>query len=159
MSDNKIKYHPLSHPYAERLNTTLANQKELLQCLENRIVLINQNGSNKSEFELNENRIVTIESSAKISAIKNTIKIKEEYFREFMRQLMIDLEDCDKNFDKIIKKAKKSILPGIKLALDSVKEKWDLIESNIEFKVTLYKHLKKLLYVIRQIDTIRIIIF
>jgi len=133
----------INHPYMEKLQGTLAQHKKLLSHLELRMVLIGQNSANLSEYDINENEIIKIKTEGEIDILKRTITEKEGYFKKFMQQFVIDLDDMEKNYDTILQKAKDSKKDAIRDVLYKVK--WDVLENNTEVKLHFYKRLKKLI--------------
>ena len=144
MSEEKIEENkPINHPYMQTLQGTLEVHKKLLSCLEKRIAIIGQNASSLTEYDLNENEITKIKTIGEIDILKRIIREKEQYFIKFMHQFVAEVEDLEKNYDSVLRKAKTSKNDAIRHILYSAK--WDTIESNIEVKLALYKRLKKML--------------
>jgi len=136
---------PMNHPYAEKLQETLKTQKKMLECLEKRLVLMTESYATKTEFEKNEIEILRIKTEAEIDILKRVISEKENYFVRYMQQFVADLEDMEKNYERLLKicRAQQNANDGAKQLLNSVK--WDVLEKNIEVKVHFYKRMKDFL--------------
>jgi hypothetical protein len=133
----------INHPYMKRLQSTLQTHKALLACLEKRIVLLGQNASTATEYELNENEITRIKTGGEIDILKRIIAEKEKYFINFMHQFVQDLEEVEQEYDSLLIKAQESKKDEVRNVLYNVK--WDAVQESIEVKIHLYKRLKKLL--------------
>lgn len=133
-------------PYIEVLQNELKDHHAYFEMLTKRIALIKANNgyTEKSEFEKNEIEITIVETRGKIAALKKLITQREEYYKQYSVQYAKDLEDCDKNFDKIVELAKAKA-PKNKILDEELKViNWDNVAKMPEVKVTLYKRLKQL---------------
>lgn len=137
----------ISHPYLDVLQKTLDKHYALLKCLELRNKLLADSREEKDEYNKNESDILTFKTEREIMTIKSVIKEKEKYFSEFIQQFIKDKEEMDKRYDDMLKNAKMlsdpSKRPDIYNLLNSVK--WDVVETDIEVKLNLYKRLKNLM--------------
>jgi hypothetical protein len=132
----------MNHPYAKVLQDTLATHKKMLDCLEKRLTLIHIDYATKNEHEKNEIEIIKIKTHGEIDSIKKVIKQREEYFVNYMKQFAIDVEECEKEYETILNKAKSSKDTAIIELLASVN--WKGVDENIEVKIKLYQRLKAL---------------
>jgi hypothetical protein len=132
----------MNHPYAKVLQDTLATHKKMLDCLEKRLTLIHIDYATKNEYEKNEIEITKINTHGIIESIKKVIKQREEYFVNYMKQFAIDVEECEKEYETILNKAKSSKDTAIIELLASVN--WKGVDENIEVKIKLYQRLKAL---------------
>ena len=131
----------INHPYLEVLQETLAVHKKMLDCLEKRLVLVHIDYALKNEYEKNEIEIVKIKTQGEIDALKKVIKMREEYFINYMKNFSIQMEECEKEYEDILSKAK--LNSKVSPILDTVN--WLAVKENIEVKVKLYQRLKDLL--------------
>lgn len=132
----------MNHPYIKVLQETLATHKKMLDCLEKRLTLIHIDYATKNEYEKNEIEIVKIKTHGEIDALKKVIKKREEYFINYMKQFSIDFEECEKNYEKVLNKAKSMKDRNMIELLTSVN--WKNVDENIEVKIKLYQRLKDL---------------
>jgi len=144
MSEEQIEK-AINHPYMENLKATLVTQKNMKECLEKRLRLIDIDLSKKNEYELNEIEITKIRTIGEIDVLKRVIYEKENYFIKYMQQFIKDVEELDKNYEKVIAEArtKAKTNPHIDNTLKSVK--WDVVKTNMEVKIHLYKRLRDLM--------------
>lgn len=135
----------INHPYLQQLKNTLVTQKTMKECLEKRLFLIHLDYVNKSEYEKNEIEIAKIKTQGEIDVLKRVIDEKENYFIKYMKQFVIDIEEVEKEYENIIKKAKIKATTNTEMTnlLGSVN--WKNVEENVEVKIHLYKRLKDLL--------------
>lgn len=134
---------PINHPYMQVLQSTLQNQKTLLECYEKRMSLISIGLATKNEFERNEIEITKIKTQGEIDICKRIIKEKEDYFIKFMNQFVIDLDECNKEFEATLKQARMSKDENIVKVLQSAN--FDAINTNEEVRIHFYKRLKSML--------------
>lgn len=132
----------INHPYIKTLENTLIIHKRLLECLEKRLVLIHTDYALKNEYQKNEIEIEKIKTQAEIDSVKRIISERENYFQKYMAKFVVDAEEVDKNYEKLLDKIKKDKKAGSKELLDSVN--WKAVEENIEVKIKLYERLKNL---------------
>ncbi len=135
----------INHPYMDRLKKTLESYKYHLTCLEKRMVLIDNDSANCSDFELNEKEILKIKTISEIDVLKRTIKLKEDYFVKYFKITSVELDEMERNFNKIINEAKAKRLKNkaVNKLMSEVRK--DVLKSNDEVKLTYYKLLKKAL--------------
>lgn len=134
---------PINHPYMSFLQSTLQTHKQLLECYEKRMSLISIGSASKNEYEKNEIQITRIKTQSEIDICKRVIKEKEDYFVKFMNQFVVDLDECEKNFDSLLQRAKFSSDAAIMNILHAAN--YNAIHQNAEVKIHFYKRLKKLL--------------
>ena len=132
----------MNHPYAKVLQDTLATHKKMLDCLEKRLTLIHIDYATKNEHEKNEIEIIKIKTHGEIDSIKKVIKQREEYFVNYMKQFTVDVEECEKEYETILNKAKLSKDINISEFLRTVN--WKGVDENIEVKIKLYQRLKSI---------------
>ena len=132
----------MNHPYAKVLQDTLATHKKMLDCLEKRLTLIHIDYATKNEHEKNEIEIIKIKTQGEIDSIKKVIKQREEYFVNYMKQFSVDVEECEKEYETILNKAKLSKDINISEFLRTVN--WKGVDENIEVKIKLYQRLKSI---------------
>jgi len=132
----------MNHPYAKVLQDTLATHKKMLDCLEKRLTLIHIDYATKNEYEKNEIEIVKIKTHGEIDSLKKVIKQREEYFVNYMKQFSIDVDECEKEYEKVINKAKSSKDINVIEFLKTVN--WQGVEEHIEVKIKLYQRIKAL---------------
>lgn len=135
----------INHPYIKTLQDTLAIHKKMLDCLEKRLVLIHTDYATKNEYEKNEIEIIKIKTHGEIDALKKIIKQREDYFEKYMKQFVIDIEDCENNYETVLLKAKKisNTNNEVKNFLSLVN--WKNVDENIEMKIKFYQRLKDLI--------------
>lgn len=147
MSDEKVieKYPALSHPYMEKLQGTLNTHEELLDCLEKRLALIGTDAANQTDYDLNENKILRIKTLGEIDSLKKIIKAKKDYFIKYMHQFVRDMELMEKQYDSLLHKAQQKANKNDELRDLLYSVRWDIVDTNVEVKLILFKRLKKIL--------------
>jgi len=135
----------INHPHMENLKATLVTQKTMKECLERRLRLIDVDLSKKSEYEKNEIEITKIRTIGEIDVLKRVIYEKENYFIKYMQQFIKDLEELDKNYDKVIAQARTQAKTNTHVDNTLKSVKWDVVKTNMEVKIHLYKRLKDLM--------------
>ncbi len=135
----------INHPYLKTLQSTLQVHYDLLERLTKRLHLIKNQFVTKTEHEQNEIEITIINTREEISALKKVIQFRENYFSQFMRQFVVDLEETEREYDKVLEAAQERRVknPALDGLLNSVA--WDIVETNIEGKIKLYQRLKKMI--------------
>lgn len=159
MKEETLAPAPLLHPHMDVLQTTLERQKYLLELLESKKRKLNEMIDSNvlqlpeadSSFELQQMEYVIINYKIdllkiedQIKAQKRSVQVKEQHFIEYMKQFVIDCNDCDKFYDIVIDKATKMATSNknIKDIMDKVV--WSAVEKNVEVKIDLFKRLVKL---------------
>lgn len=132
----------LYHPYIKTLQGTLAVHYTLFEALNKRISLIKTNFASKSEFEKNEIEITIIKTTTEIESLKKVIDAREDYFKKYIQQFAIDVEEMEKGYEELLEKSKASKDKVVVQMLESVN--WEFVQSNIEAKIKLYQRLKKM---------------
>lgn len=143
MEKKQIK--PINHPYMDKLQSTLNEYKYKLSCLEKRLVLIDHDSANASDYELNEKELIKIKTKGEIDILSRIIKLKEEYFIKYFKTMSVELDDMEKNYDKILNKAKSQRRKN--KAIDNLMStiKVDVLKVNDEVKLHYYKAIKQAL--------------
>lgn len=135
----------LNHPYLKTLQGTLSGFYKLQERLVKDTILIKENYATKSEFEKNRIEISIIKTNNEIESINKVIDARENYFKKYIQQFVIDLKECDDNFDSVLETAKQKSAKNNNIlnTLNSIV--WDVVNSNIEAKIKLYQHIKKII--------------
>lgn len=140
----KQQINPANHPYMKTLQDKLTPAKQKLECLEKRIVFIQEGDMiTGTPYQKNEAMILLIETREKIEAIKRIIKEKEAYFLKFMAQYIEDMDEIDSNFDNVVARARKQAETDEALAEFLGKIFWENLNKNTESKIYFYKQIKK----------------
>ena len=135
----------INHPYIKNLQETLSTHKKMLDCLEKRLVLIHTDYATKNEYEKNEIEITKIRTHGEIDALKKVIKQREDYFENYMQKFVIDLEDCNNNYENVLAKAKKISTTDKELKHFLSLVNWKNVDENTEVKIKFYQKLKDLI--------------
>lgn len=135
----------INHPYIKNLQETLSTHKKMLDCLEKRLVLIHTDYATKNEYEKNEIEITKIRTHGEIDALKKVIKQREDYFEKYMQKFIIDLEDCNNNYENVLAKAKKISITDEELKHFLSLVNWKNVDENTEVKIKFYQKLKDLI--------------
>jgi hypothetical protein len=138
------------HPYTKELQKTLDVARLKINCLEKRIKLIDKKYFSKNLFSFlinsydrNEATLTKIATQNEISALKRVIKEKEQYFVEYMKQYVEDIEEVESNFDRVVKEANEKAKTNSTLKDFLSKIIWENLEKNTEAKIYFYKQIKK----------------
>tara|TARA_R110000868_G_scaffold46244_5_gene152935 strand:- start:107 stop:544 length:438 start_codon:yes stop_codon:yes gene_type:complete len=132
-------------PYIDDLQASLDVTRMMQECLEKRIELGMNHMKDVSEYEQNEIKILLIRTRGEIDTLKKVISEKEDYFKKYIEEYEKDVEEMNKNYDSVIQTAhaKKE---GNKLLKHTMEDaKWDVINSTEQYKVAIYKRIKKIL--------------
>lgn len=131
----------LNHPYMEVLNNGLNKIKKFRECL---VLRTSLKKNFKDDWERNEHEILLMKTDDEIKAKDLTIRERESYNIEFMNQFIPRLEECDKNFDTVMEKAKsESASAEVKKIISTVN--WEAVSSNVEVRVALYERFSKMI--------------
>lgn len=145
----------LHHPYMDILKSTLETQKKLLELLQKRRSYLQEYAKSHfpeppqghpyenfdERYKHNEYLILLIETDGRIAAQNKSVADKEQYFIKYMQQFTVDADECEKEFDKVIKRAQQINTPEMKLSIVN----WEMVEKNIEVRIALFKRLKELI--------------
>lgn len=144
------------HPYRQKLEDSLYEQKELLSLLEEKSKLINSAISNSQELNWNnmsvmlkldtiDFKISLIENNNRIKSVKNAIKIKQDYFDRFITQIEKDIAEVEQHYDDYLSKVIELSLKDSNVKLFLSKNDFNKIAENIELKIKVFKEFKKIL--------------
>ena len=143
---------PLKHPYMDDvLVPRLFKAKKLLECLEIRKTYLekltgfNPGDDTKEKYQHNEYLIEIIETDGRIASQKNLIAERERYNVQFMKQFVIDIQDCDKFYDAALAKAKAMATSNKRIREELAATKWENIDTNLEVKIAFFKRLVNLI--------------
>lgn len=127
--------------YLQELQSTLDTSKEMLELLNNRIAFLSLY-SNKSPYQINENKINILKTKGEINTLRSIIFEKEKYFEKFAKQFDIEKAEMEINFDKLLKDVKIKRLKDDKL--DNLMKGVDMekVLSSVETKLAFYKTIK-----------------
>jgi hypothetical protein len=138
------------HPYTKELQKTLDVARLKISCLEKRVELIDKYYFTKhllsflnSAYSKNEAMLTKIATQNEISALKRVIKEKEQYFVEYMKQYVEDIEEVESNFERVVKEANEKAKTNETLRVFLSKIIWENLEKNTEAKIYFYKQIKK----------------
>jgi hypothetical protein len=132
-------------PYIDDLQASLDVTRMMQELLEKRIELGMSHMNTLSDYEKNEVKILLIRTRGEIDSLKKIISEKEEYFTKYVAEYEKDVAEMNANYDSTLQLAyaKKETNKVLKHTLEDAK--WDLINSKEQYKVSIYKRLKKLL--------------
>ena len=138
--------------YLDTLQASLDTDKELLKCLIQRKQILQEKDytkiepSNSNLFEYNEDKILLIDTEARITTLAKVIKEKEVYFKKFAEQFDKDVEEMNLKYDSTLQKAKEVQHKNNAVNWLMTNAKFENLESDaegaIEAKVGFYKKLK-----------------
>ena len=131
------------HLYTKELQKTLDIAKFKCGFLEKRLLLIDDEYFNKNAYQQNEAELIKLNTQNEIAAIKRVINEKEQYFVQYMKQYVEDMDEVESNFDNLVKDAKLKAETDITLKKFLNKIIWDNLEKNTEAKIYFYKQIKK----------------
>jgi hypothetical protein len=131
------------HLYTKELQKTLDVAKLKCSFLEKRLLLIDDEYSSKSAFEKNEVDLIKINTTNEIAALNRVIREKEQYFVQYMKQYIEDMDEVESNFDIVVADAKEKAKTNPELNTFLNQIIWDNLEKNTEAKIYFYKQIKK----------------
>jgi phosphoenolpyruvate-protein kinase (PTS system EI component) len=131
------------HLYTKELQKTLDVAKLKCSFLEKRLLLIDDEYFNKSAFEKNEADLIKINTANEIAALNRVIKEKEQYFVQYMKQYIEDIDEVESNFTTLVTDAKEKAKTNPELNTFLNQIIWDNLEKNTEAKIYFYKQIKK----------------
>jgi hypothetical protein len=129
--------------YTKELQKTLDVAKLKCSFLEKRLLLINDEYFNKSAFEKNEADLIKINTANEIAALSRVIKEKEQYFVQYMKQYIEDIDEVESNFTTLVSDAKEKAKTNPELNTFLNQIIWENLEKNTEAKIYFYKQIKK----------------
>jgi hypothetical protein len=129
--------------YTKELQKTLDVAKLKCSFLEKRLLLIDDEYFNKSAFEKNEADLIKINTANEIAALNRVIKEKEQYFVQYMKQYIEDIDEVESNFTTLITDAKEKAKTNPELNTFLNQIIWENLEKNTEAKIYFYKQIKK----------------
>ena len=112
--------HIQEHPIKRHLENQLIFHKRKLECLQKRLVLIDENKASKSEHQKNEDELLKIETILNIETLQKIIGEREGYYVSYAKKFIADMEDMDNNIKSVIEKAKKKNDEQTKIALNKI---------------------------------------
>lgn len=131
-----------THPYAKRLEATLAKQKTMQWLLEKKIEHLNKlYPTLVDELGYYDAQISKVKTEGELDVLKRIIAEKENYFKQYMVQFEKDIVEVTEKYQRLVDIAKKSTKDQVKRILGTVV--WERIEGDDEAKIALYKQLKK----------------
>lgn len=129
--------------YTKELQKTLDVAKLKCSFLEKRLLLIDDEYFNKSAFEKNEADLIKINTANEIAALNRVIKEKEQYFVQYMKQYIEDIDEVESNFTTLVADAKEKAKTNPELNTFLNQIIWENLEKNTEAKIYFYKQIKK----------------
>ena len=129
--------------YTKELQKTLDVAKLKCSFLEKRLLLIDDEYFNKSAFEKNEADLIKINTANEIAALNRVIKEKEQYFVQYMKQYIEDIDEVESNFTTLVADAKEKAKTNTELNTFLNQIIWENLEKNTEAKIYFYKQIKK----------------
>jgi hypothetical protein len=130
--------------YLNELESTLNIQRDLLNRLENRVLML-QNASVESEFQSNENQILIIKTNAEIGSLKLIINEKHNYFVKYAELEGKKYGEIDEKFDAVLKIAKEKAKTNDSLKHIIQNVNIEKIKTNQESKMYLYNKMLSLI--------------
>jgi hypothetical protein len=130
--------------YLNELESTLNIQRDLLNRLENRVLML-ENATVDSEYESNENQILIIKTNAEIGSLKHIIREKHEYFVKYAQSVGKEYSELDEKFDAVFKKAQQKAKTNEALKYIVEKVNIEKIKTNRESKLYMYNKLLSLI--------------
>lgn len=132
-------------PYLSSQKEGIQNLKKIIELLSNRKKLIGENKAELSLYEKNEQEILLWKTNKELASAYKDLSDREIKFKELHTFYSDFLDEASKNFDAVIKEAKKQ-----KDSEEKIKEQLDSFkaidfEENWEAKIHLYHKLKELL--------------
>lgn len=132
-------------PYLSSQKEGIQNLKKIVELMNNRKKLIGENKSSLNPYEQNEQEILLWKTNKELSSAYKDLSDREIKFKELHNFYSEFLDEVSKNFDAIMKEAKKQ-----KDANEKIKEQLESFktidfEENWEAKIHLYHKLKELL--------------
>lgn len=134
----------VNYPSIETLQGSLNTYKQLLSCLEKRIVLIGQNGSSLTEYEQNENQIKKIKTHAEINHLNKIIEQKEINFISVVHQFSKDMNSFEKGFNSLLKTLNNREKDDKEITQILKEIDWEKVDKNDEYKIRVFNNLKNL---------------
>lgn len=131
------------HIYTKELQKTLDVAKLKCSFLEKRLLLIDDEYSSKSAFEKNEADLIKINTTNEIAALNRVIREKEQYFVQYMKQYIEDMDEVESNFTTLVADAKEKAKTNPELNTFLNQIIWENLEKNTEAKIYFYKQIKK----------------
>lgn len=132
----------LVNEYINRANADLAEERNMLELLQKRLLLCRQNFAEKSELERTEVEILEIKTRQEMLVLRKKLLRMTDYLEKYFKQFQLDLAELDENYEKTLNEATKckDSVKGLRDFLHAVK--WNVINTDLHSKIALYKDLK-----------------
>lgn len=101
----KMSFDVPRFPHLEYVIESTKRNEKMISLLGEKKVLISENKTKKSKLQLVEDEITLIETDEKLAKLHKQLDEKKKYYQEFTQELLVRIEDCNENFEKIFLKA------------------------------------------------------
>jgi len=131
--------------FIDVLREKLVPMQDMLSLLEKQIEYIDEDlqSGKRNKREENSDRILRLKTSQEIDTLKKILHEKEQYYIKYAKQFELDLQEANKNWDVVLKKAWIAAKKNETLMQLMKQANFDEAKTNDESKVIIYTKLKK----------------
>ena len=131
--------------FIDDLRDKLVPMKDMLTLLEKQIEYIDWDlaSSGRTPREKNADKILRIKTLSEIDTLKRILHEKEQYYIKYAKQFELDLQEANRNWDVVLKKAWVAAKKNEALMQLMKQANFDEAKTNDESKVIMYTKLKK----------------
>jgi hypothetical protein len=136
---------PIVNKYSQDCQNSISDLVLHIELLEKRLLFCRENFSQKSDFEKNEIQILELETKSQLTHKRKDLTHRTVYFESYMQTFTKDVEELEEKYEETLAKvtANKDKIKGARDFLHAVR--WDVINTNMDSKISFYKELKKFL--------------
>jgi len=131
--------------FIDVLRDKLVPMQTMLRLLEIQIEYIDEDlqSGKRNKREENADRILRLKTLQEIDTLKKILHEKEQYYIKYAKQFELDLQEANKNWDVVLKKAWIAAKKNETLMQLMKQANFDEAKTNDESKVIMYTKLKK----------------
>lgn len=131
--------------FIDVLRDKLVPMQTMLRLLEIQIEYIDEDlqSGKRNKREENADRILRLKTLQEIDTLKKILHEKEQYYIKYAKQFELDLQEANKNWDVVLKKAWIAAKKNETLMQLMKQANFDEAKTNDESKVIVYTKLKK----------------
>ena len=144
-----MSYDESKFPHLVSVNQSIVTTKKMIDLLNKRKLLINEDLSSKSDYEKNEIEITIIKTDIELSKSHKSLNDKETYFKEYVTLTTKYIDEVNEKYDALVERANSYKITGqakedVSTLFENVKSK-DLV-NDWDARIHHYIALKTLVY-------------
>ena len=134
-------------PRLTAINKSIAELKELVDCLNKRKKLLSENQEEISDYQRNENRISVLKTNIELAKVHTSIIHKERDIKDYLDKVYYPfINEIDDSWNSLMEKAKEKSKKDGTLAKVLAETDHSQFDNNWEHKFNFYIAVKNYLY-------------